>query len=299
MAQSMKSHAALKYPHSTLISTLDEHASAQMAADFRLHPSGEEPGRKSPDLEIAITVNGSDSGMVTCKIDGEDQPARPSRGTIWLVPASAQSEEIRVAAPELKVLHLFLPNATFLRLGNEYALPDFPAQAIRYSSVLCDPAIEQIGLSVLSEMMNPSSAGRMLLEGASLFLAARLLQAHAEIDVPARNRPKHGLGAARLKRVLGYIEEHCLDDITVADLADVACLSMFHFIRAFAKAMGTPPHRYISRRRLEAAKDLMAGGRMSLAEIALICQFSSASSFARAFKRAMGITPAEYRRTLR
>jgi AraC family transcriptional regulator len=60
-----------------------------------------------------------------------------------------------------------------------------------------------------------------------------------------------------------------------------------------------PPHRYLSRRRLESAKAMIATGRTSLSEIALDCRFSSQSSFTRAFQRATGVTPAEYRRTLR
>lgn len=291
------SQAALKYPSSTLVSTLGELGSSALAADFRLHRTGEGPGRKNADLEIAITLKGNNEGVVVCEIDGEREPVRPSCGTIWLVPALAQSEEISIASPELAVLHLFLPHSTFSRLGNEYALPRFPTEAIRYCSVVCDETIEQIGRTVLSEMMRPSFVGRMLIESASLFLAARLMQSHAETFVPARTRSKHGLDAGRMKRVLDYIEEHYMGDLTVGELAEVACLSMYHFIRAFTGTMGVPPHRYISERRLETSRKLIADGQLSLTEIALRCQFSSSSSFARAFKRATGSTPLEYRRS--
>jgi AraC family transcriptional regulator len=107
------------------------------------------------------------------------------------------------------------------------------------------------------------------------------------------------LDRVRLSRVLGYIEEHLAVDITVTELANVACLSIFHFTRAFAGAMGVPPHHYVSRRRLENAKAMIAGGRASLHEIALDCQFSSQSSFTRAFRRVTGMTPGEYRRAFR
>jgi AraC family transcriptional regulator len=76
-----------------------------------------------------------------------------------------------------------------------------------------------------------------------------------------------------LRRVLAYIEEHLAEDITVTDLANVACLSIFHFTRAFAATMGVPPHRYVSQRRLESAKAMIATGRASLCEIALDCRF--------------------------
>jgi AraC family transcriptional regulator len=117
----------------------------------------------------------------------------------------------------------------------------------------------------------------------------------------ARHTPiksPHRLDDRRLRRVLAHVEEHLADDITVADLANVACLSIFHFTRTFAATMGVPPHRYVSRRRLESAKTMIATGRASLSEIAFNCQFSSQSSFTRAFRRATGMTPNEYRRTL-
>ena len=120
---------------------------------------------------------------------------------------------------------------------------------------------------------------------------------HSTVRSPIKS--PHRLDDRRLRRVLAYVEEHLADDITVADLANVACLSVFHFTRAFAAAMGVPPHRYVSRRRLESAKAMIATGRASLSEIAHDCRFSSQSSFTRAFRRATGMTPAEYRRTLR
>ena len=135
---------------------------------------------------------------------------------------------------------------------------------------------------------------------ALLLLAARLAHAPFETELsrsPILSRPR--LDDGRLRRVLAYIAEHLAEDITVADLADVACLSMFHFTRAFSATMGVPPHRYVSQRRLESAKAMIATGRMSLSEIALVCRFSSQSSFTRAFRRATGMTPAEYRRPLR
>jgi AraC family transcriptional regulator len=183
---------------------------------------------------------------------------------------------------------------------DDYNLPAVPGRSIRYSCGVQDELINQIGLSVLSEMMCPTAAGRMLLETSSLLLAARLAHAHSETGpIRSPTLSRHGLDEGRLRRVLAYVEEHLADDITVADLANVACLSIFHFARAFAATVGVPPHRYVSRRRLESAKAMLATGRASLGEIAFDCRFSSQSSFTRAFRRATGMTPAEYRRTSR
>src|SRR5262249_10336694 len=179
-------------------------------------------------------------------------------------------------SPNVEALHLYVPTVAFAPLMDDYNLPPVPGRCIRYSWDVQDELINQIGLSVLSEMMSPTAAGRMLVETSSLLLAARLAHSHLETE-PIRPpiQSGHRLDDGRLRRVLAYIEEHLADDITVADLANVACLSIFHFTRAFAATMGAPPHRYVSQRRLESAKAMIAAGRASLSEIALHCQFSS------------------------
>jgi AraC family transcriptional regulator len=116
---------------------------------------------------------------------------------------------------------------------------------------------------------------------------------------PRSDQRAYPLDHVRLRRVLDYISAHVADEITLEELAQVACLSTFHFARVFTLAIGVPPHRYVSRMRLENAMAEIAAGRLSLAEVALNAHFSSHASFTRAFRRATGMTPAEYRRCLR
>jgi AraC-like DNA-binding protein len=65
----------------------------------------------------------------------------------------------------------------------------------------------------------------------------------------------------RLRRVLDYISDHIADEVTVEELARVACLSTFHFARMFRLTIGVSPHRYVSRLRLENAMAEIAAGR--------------------------------------
>jgi AraC family transcriptional regulator len=139
-----------------------------------------------------------------------------------------------------------------------------------------------------------------LVETSALALAARLAHSYAEpASVRLQGSSSHRLDEIRLRRVLDYIAQHLDEDITVAQLANVACLSPFHFARMFKAAMGAAPHRYVSQQRLENAMMLLAAGKRPLSDIALICQFSSQASFNRAFRRATGVTPGEYRRARR
>jgi AraC-like DNA-binding protein len=112
----------------------------------------------------------------------------------------------------------------------------------------------------------------------------------------SRESSTNPLDNRRLRRVLDYVEEHLADNIAVADLAKIACLSIFHFTRAFSAAVGMPPHRYVSQRRLERAKAIIATESTSIAETAFTCGFSSQAGFTRAFRRATGMPPAVYRR---
>jgi AraC family transcriptional regulator len=291
----------LKYQSTRLLRSSKDLGWSTLTADFLSHSRYEGPGAAAPaDTDVGIIVRGSDEGLLTYKFDGGWQSARPTTGSIRLRPIGRKCDEARIGSAKVEVLHLYVPTVAFARLRDDYNLPAVPGHSIRQTCGVRDELINQIGLSVLSEMICPTAAGRMLVETSSLLLAARLTHAHAEtelIRLPTPTPPR--LDDVRLRRVLAYIEEHLAEDITVADLANVACLSIFHFTRAFAAATGVPPHRYVSRRRLETARAMIATGRASLSEIALECRFSSQSSFTRAFRRATGITPAEYRQTLR
>ena len=73
-------------------------------------------------------------------------------------------------------------------------------------------------------------------------------------------------------------------DLTIDHLASIACLSRFHFARAFKAAIGQFPHQYVSAKRLERAKALVIRGDQTLVDIALALNFSCQANFTRAFR---------------
>jgi AraC family transcriptional regulator len=269
---------------------------SSLSVELRSHGVSEAQTVFPQHVEICLVVTGNEDGLVRRNGAGLYQEAAPRTGAIWLSPAGV-GKEIAITAPIPQTMHLYLPTALFDRLKDDFDLPGALAYSIRQVAGEGDDVIYQIGRSILSEVTNQTSNGRMYAEIASLALAARLLQKYCDggsagLTTPPMNRLDH----TRLRRVLDYISANIERDITLADLAQVAGQSPFHFARKFSLAMGVSPHRYISRIRLDNAMTELATGRLPLAKIALNAQFSSQASFTRAFHRATGMTPKEYQR---
>jgi AraC family transcriptional regulator len=104
-----------------------------------------------------------------------------------------------------------------------------------------------------------------------------------------------GLAPRRLRMVQDYIEANLSDEITLADLAEIAGLSMTHFCRAFHRSTGLASHQYMIRRRVERAKDLLARGQLPIAQIALAVGFGNQSHMTTHFRRVVGTTPWRFR----
>ncbi len=85
-------------------------------------------------------------------------------------------------------------------------------------------------------------------------------------------------------------------DPRVAELARCCGLSRSYFIKAFKVSMGLPPHRWLMRRRIQRAQELLERGDDSLSAIAASCGFADQSHFTRIFHAAVGTSPAAWRR---
>lgn len=107
------------------------------------------------------------------------------------------------------------------------------------------------------------------------------------------------MAPAALARVVRHIEAHLTAPIEVAELARVAELSPAHFARVFARATGDTPHRFVMKRRVCRARDMLAGDGATLAEIAARAGFASQAHMSTAFSREVGLSPARYRAAFR
>jgi AraC family transcriptional regulator len=286
-------------PTSALLASSTGLGWSTLSVELRSHGIFQAPAIIPRHVEICLVVEGNENSLVTRSGTGFRQEAVPRTGAIWLSPAKV-GKEIGITAPIEQTMHIYLPTSLFDRLRDDFNLPSAPADSIRLAVGICDELIDQLGRSILGELKTSSAAGRMYVETASLTLAARLLRKHCDSGAcTPLATSEHKLGQLRLRRVLDYIAANIKEDITLATLAEIAGYSPFHFARMFSLAMGIPPHRYISRVRLENSMAELTAGKLPLAQIALNAQFSSQASFTRAFHRITGMPPSEFRRRRR
>jgi AraC-like DNA-binding protein len=111
-----------------------------------------------------------------------------------------------------------------------------------------------------------------------------------------RNIPKDISGRKEnLIRVKEYIDCYPSEDISLEQLANIAGLSQFHFIRQFKKMFELAPHGYQIQSRLKKAKTLLKVG-VKPALVATDCGFHDQSHFTRHFKKALGATPSQFQK---
>lgn len=106
------------------------------------------------------------------------------------------------------------------------------------------------------------------------------------------------LSRAQLRPVLETIEARIDEPLRSSDLASVIGMSLFHFARIFKAQLGETPARYVRRRRLERALELIKGSSRPLAEIAYVTGFSSQAQMSNAVTTATELTPRALRTDL-
>ena len=98
-----------------------------------------------------------------------------------------------------------------------------------------------------------------------------------------------------LVRIRGYIDRHVSEGTTISDLSREFCIEYKYLSRLFSKRYGIHLKRYINRRRIEHANDLIANTDMNMSQIAEKSGFSALHHMERAYRDLLGVSPSKYR----
>ena len=98
-----------------------------------------------------------------------------------------------------------------------------------------------------------------------------------------------------LRQARDLADRQYADPLDLDALATAAHVSKYHFARCFAETYGEAPARYLTRRRIERAQDLLRSANLTITEVCMLVGFSSLGSFSSRFRELVGESPTEYR----
>lgn len=288
-------HGRRKFSQAGVLAGSQDRNWANLAAEIRAHTAGHLPSIMPEQMEVTLALSGDGTGIVQRRGNGTRQETPVLPGTLWLCPIGVFEDSIFMSQPIERVAHVYLPASLFRQFSAESRGAALHPWSIGYIAGLADPLVGQMMAAIVAELERETSGGHLLVDALALSLVARLSLSYGDTPTRLDDEGAGGIDSQRLRRVLEFIEDEIEHNITVDRLAEIACLSRFHFSRSFKKAMGIPPHAYVAERRFSHASAMLSRSERPLAEIAFACGFSSQANFSRAFSRASGMTPAAYR----
>lgn len=155
-------------------------------------------------------------------------------------------------------------------------------------------AILRLGLRLMKRQSAAAPPTAAEFETIALELAHEVAGQFSGVRAPAvAVRP--ALSRGRLRTVLERIHDDLASDVYLDELAAIAGLSKYHFLRSFKSALGMPPHQYQLLLRLSDARRRLARSTEGLGAVSSQLGFSSQSHFSSAFSAACGLSPGAYR----
>lgn len=250
---------------------------------------GELPAHRHHEHVILLSLtDGCRGELITSS--GIGVSGTQTRGNVCVLPSGLEHQ----AALEQNSEHLalYVDPLLIAKAASEAELSGNVEIVERYTRR--DNVISSVGMALLGELESEGLSGRLYAESLGNVLAVHLLRYYS-VSTPQPVAFTGGLSAKKLRDVTEFIDDNYNRDLKLAELAQVAGMSSFHFAREFKRTTGTTPHQYLIKLRVERAKALLARKDLPLIEVGLQTGFSHQSHFTRLFRRVTGTTPNAYR----
>lgn len=288
----LSGHSKKKYRTGKCLETSENQNWYSLLAERWTHHEGELNDIEPKETEIAIMLSGN--LRVTRQGEGKVQECHAIPGTIWLCPAGVQEKNIRLYGTINECLHLYLPTQPFL----SSALMDFDINPdtleIKYMGGFQDELIKSIGITIAQEIKTTSDTSSLLIDSLRNTLAAHLIHNYSNLSISNQIvNHEYRLEHAKLIKIEEYVLDNLTRKITLAELAETACLSPYHFSRVFKNSTNMTPHQFVLDKKITLAKNMITQ-KKSISEVSYFCGFSSQSHFSCTFKKMVGIPPKEY-----
>jgi len=215
-------------------------------------------------------------------------------GSISLIPAG--SAVLADWQGNRDLLRIYLKPSIVARVATESFKFDSTRTVVPPIYFLDAPGLRSAIMAVYHELRVGGGEGEQLLvESLAIILSVHLIRHITGMHRPPL-RAEAVLPRPKLHTVIEYIMENVEAGPTLEQMASVANLSPYHFVRQFKAATGLTPYQYVIHRRVERAQQLLQkNGELSLAEVAVRTGFSDQSHFTSLFKRIIGVTPGQFR----
>ena len=199
---------------------------------------------------------------------------------------------------DIDVVHVYLTQKMLGEVSAEVF--DRDIDDVRLFDVLRthDPVLHRGTLALAAETTEEGVGGSLYVDAVARQLSVHILRNYATVSF-RESAGRGGLSPLRARHVSDYVETHLERSISLEDLARIAGLSPWHFLRQFKERFGCAPHAWVLRRRLERAKGLLSKGELPIKEVAGLAGFSDQSHLTRIFRRFLGTTPRVFRDSAR
>lgn len=269
--------------------------------DHVLQPADEIVIPAIPEHVLVIDISGSNQGSERQirRIAGQEYDGASCSNNFAIIPAGMPSEfawdgedEAMNFGFQAQALRKTALETECINPGNIELKPIVSGQ---------DPQITRLAHALLYEIGTGGEGTRLYTQSLLTVFSLHLLRHYCTFEAKLKPHAS-GLSQKQLQRTLDYIRAHIdegahLDTLSLSDLAEQVCLSEYHFARQFKVSTGEAPAAFVCRLRMEKATWLLSDQpQKAIGIIAAQVGYSDPASFAKAFRRHIGVTPSAYRR---